>query len=454
MIFQRGNPMDYERWAAEPGMAHWDYAHCLPYFKRLETTLAGADEYRGGDGPLILERGPAANPLFEAFFAAGEQAGIPTTTDVNGYRQEGFAAFDANRHRGRRLSAARAYLHPVMDRPNLHVVTRAHATRIVFDGTKATGVEYRRGRRIRRALGSEIVLCGGAINSPQLMMLSGVGPAAHLADVGIDPIVDLPGVGQNLQDHLEVYIQYASKQPVSLQPYLAKWRMPIIGLQWLFRRGPGATNHFEGGGFVRSNDEVEWPNLMLHFLPIAIRYDGSVPEGGHGYQLHIGPMFSDARGSIGLKSADPFDKPSLRFNYLSTEADRKEWVETVRMARHILTQPAFEPFNAGEISPGPEVQTDDEILAWVARDAETALHPSCTLKMGTDPMAVVDPATMRVHGIEGLRVVDASVMPTITNGNIYAPVMMIAERAADMILGNDQLPAEHVEWYRHPGPPA
>ena len=449
MIFQRGNPMDYEKWAAEPGMERWDYPHCLPYFKRLETTLAGADEYRGGEGPLVLERGPAANPLFGAFFAAGEQAGIPTTTDVNGYRQEGFAAFDANRHRGRRLSASRAYLHPVMDRPNLSLVTRAHITRILFEGRRAVGVEYRKGRRLRRAEASELILCGGAINSPQTLMLSGIGPARHLESFGIGVVADLPGVGQNLQDHLEVYIQHASKQPVSLQPYLARWRMPWIGLQWLFRTGPATSNHFEGGGFVRSNDRVEYPNLMLHFLPVAIRYDGSVPAQGHGYQVHVGPMFSDVRGAITLRSADPFDKPALRFNYLSTPNDRREWVEAVRTVRHILSQLAFEEFDAGELSPGPAVQTDQEILDWVRSDAETALHPSCTAKMGTDQMAVVSPETFRVHGVEGLRVVDASVMPTITNGNIYAPVMMIAEKAADAILGNTPLPPEEVAWYRH-----
>ena len=448
MIFQRGNPLDYRKWASQTGMSHWDFAHCLPYFKRLETTLAGTDRYRGGSGPLILERGPATNPLFQAFFAAGEQAGIPRTTDVNGYRQEGFAAFDANRYRGRRLSAARAYLHPVIARPNLTVTTRAHATRILFDGMRAIGVEYRKARSLRRVTGNEIIACGGAINTPQLLMLSGLGPAGHLEGLGIDVVADLPGVGQNLQDHLEVYIQYASKQPVSLQPHLAPWRKPWIGLQWLFRRGPGTSNHFEGGGFIRSNDEVTYPNLMLHFLPIAIRYDGSVPSGGHGYQVHAGPMYSDARGEIFLKSADPFDKPGLRFNYLSTATDRKEWVEAVRLTRRILNQPALEEFNGGELSPGPGVTTGEEILAWVAKDAETALHPCGTARMGAGGMAVVDPDSLRVHGIDGLRVVDASVMPNITNGNIYAPVMMIAERAADMILGNPQLPPEHVDWYR------
>ena len=449
MIFQRGNPMDYEKWASATGMGDWSYAHCLPYFKRMETTLAGEDEYRGGQGPLVLERGPATNPLFQAFFEACQQVGIPLTSDVNGYRQEGFAAFDANRHRGRRLSAARAYLHPIMGRPNLTVVTRAHTTRILFEGTRAVGAEYRKGRKLHRVGAQEVIVSGGAINTPQLLMLSGLGPRKHLEELGVDVVNDLPGVGRNLQDHLEVYIQYASKLPVSLQPQLAAWRKPLIGLQWLLRRGPGTSNHFEGGAFVRSNDRVAYPNLMLHFLPIAIRYDGSVPAGGHGYQVHVGPMYSDVRGSIFLKSTDPYDKPGLRFNYLSTSADRQDWVEAIRFVRYLLNQPAFDDYNGGELSPGPEVSTDEEILAWVARDAETALHPCGTARMGTDTMSVVDPGSLRVHGMEGLRVVDASVMPTITNGNIYAPVMMIAERAADLVLGNQPLPPEHVDWYRH-----
>ena len=292
-------------------------------------------------------------------------------------------------------------------------------------------------------------MCGGAINSPQLLQLSGVGNGAELAELGIDVVADLPGVGENLQDHLEVYIQYGSKQPVSVAPAL-KWRnRPMVGAKWLFgRTGPGATNHFEGGGFARSNDDVAYPNLMFHFLPIAIRYDGSQPAGGHGYQVHIGPMYSDSRGTVKITSRDPDVHPALRFNYLSTPTDRREWVEAIRVARTILTQPAFDEYNAGELSPGPAVQTDEEILAWVARDAETALHPSCTAKMGTDPMAVTTPRRLRVHGLEGLRVVDASVMPYITNGNIYAPVMMTAEKAADLILGNTPLPPEPVAFYR------
>jgi choline dehydrogenase len=451
MIFQHGNPMDYERWAADAGMGSWDFAHCLPYFKRMENCLAGDDEFHGHAGPLVLERGPATNPLFEAFFAAAEQAGYPRTDDVNGYRQEGFAPFDRNVHRGRRLSAARAYLHPVMRRPNLTVRTRAFATQILFDGTRAVGVKYRRGRgRAQEAYGKEIILCGGAINTPQLLQLSGVGNAGELRALDIDVVADLPGVGENLQDHLEVYVQYGCKKPVSMQPALAKWKRPFIGAQWLFlRSGPAATNHFEGGGFVRGNSDVDYPNLMFHFLPIAIRYDGSAPDGDHGYQVHVGPMYSDTRGSVKIRSRDPEEHPALRFNYLSTERDRREWVEAIQVARAILNQPAMEEFNNGEISPGPDVRTDEEILDWVARDGETALHPSCTARMGTDPMSVVDPASMRVHGLQGLRITDASVMPYITNGNIYAPVMMVAEKAADLILGNTPLPPENATFYQH-----
>jgi choline dehydrogenase len=451
MIFQRGNPLDFERWAADPGMAAWDYAHCLPYFKRMEDCLAApaGDPYRGDAGPLVLERGPATSPLFEAFFAAVEQAGYTLTDDVNGFRQEGFAAFDRNIHRGRRLSAARAYLHPVMNRKNLTVVTRALVTALRTEGERAVGLDLVHRRRLHRVTAAEVILCGGAINSPQLLQVSGIGSAADLERAGISPVVDVPAVGEHLQDHLEVYLQHACTQPVSMQPYLQKWRWPWIGLQWLARRGPGATNHFEAGGFVRTNDEVLYPNLMFHFLPIAVRYDGSAPAGGHGYQVHIGPMYSDARGSVSVTSPDVRVKPKLRFNYLSTAQDRREWVETVRVARHILSQPAMQPFDGGELSPGPEVESDDDILAWVARDAETALHPSCTCRMGVGVGAVVDPATMRVHGVGGVRVVDASAMPYVTNGNIYAPVMMLAEKAADLIAGNTPLPPEHVAYYRH-----
>jgi len=455
MIFQRGNPMDYERWAADPGMGTWDYAHCLPYFKRMETCMAGGDPYRGTAGPLVLERGAAQSPLFDAFFESVQQAGFPLTEDLNGYRQEGFAKFDRNIRRGRRLSAARAYLYPVIKRPNLEVVCRAMATRVLFDGKRATGVEFTKGRgKPRRAMANEIVLCGGAINTPQLLQLSGVGDQDELRALGIPLVHHLPGVGEHLQDHLEVYVQHACKQPVTQQPSLKLWRRPWIGLQWLFfRAGPGATNHFEAGGFVRSNDDMKYPNLMFHFLPIAIRYDGSPPPGRkkleHGYQMHVGPMYSDSRGSVKITSRDSRVKPALRFNYLSTEQDRREWVEAIRVTRRILGAPAFVPFSDGELSPGKDVQSDEQILAWVAKDAETALHPSCTCRMGTDERSVVDPLSMKVHGVDGLRVCDASVLPYVTNGNIYAPVMMVAEKAADLIAGNAPLAPEYVAFYRH-----
>jgi choline dehydrogenase len=462
MIFQRGNPLDLERWAADAGMESWDYAHCLPYFKRMETCLAGADQWRGGDGPLVLERGPATNPLFGAFFEAAQQAGYPLTSDVNGYQQEGFNRFDRTIKNGRRWSSSDAYLRPAKKaRKNLTVQCLSLVHRVIFEGKRAVGVEYTRslpfggrlgriGSGLRRVRAGEVVLSGGAINTPQLLLLSGIGNAGELAALDIPVVTDLPGVGENLQDHLEAYVQYASKQPVSLAPALKLRNRPAIGLEWLLRRtGPASTNHFEAGGFTRSNDDVDYPNLMFHFLPIAVRYDGTSPIKGHGYQVHIGPMYSDARGSVKLVSKDPRIPPAMEFNYLSTDQDRREWVEAIRVARQILTQPGFDEYNDGEISPGPGVSTDEEILDWVAQDAETAYHPSCTARMGTDELSVVDPLTMQVHGVEGLRLADASAMPYITNGNIYAPVMMLAERAADLISGNTPLAAEPVPFYRY-----
>ena len=452
MIFQRGNPLDFERWGADAGMSSWDYAHCLPYFKRMENCLAAdaTDQFRGKNGPLRLERGQVKNPLFGAFFSAVKQAGHPITQDVNGYQQEGFAAFDRNVKRGRRFSAARAYLHPVKRRRNLTVQCRALATKLITEEKTVVGVEYSlpfgRNKSVRA---KEVILCGGAFNSPQLLQVSGIGNETDLRSVGITPVHHLPGVGENLQDHLEVYVQQSCTQPVSLNPTMKFWKRPFIGFAWLFRKGPGASNHFEAGGFIRSNDEVKYPNLMFHFLPIAVRYDGTAPAGGHGYQVHIGPMYSNSRGSLKVISADVRDKPAFTFNYLSTFEDKREWVEAISAARKILGQPAFAPFNGGEISPGPQVSTDEQVLDWVRKDGETAYHPSCTCKMGTDAMSVVDPATMRVHGMAGLRVVDASVMPYVTNGNIYAPVMMVAEKAADLILGKTPLDPESVEFYRY-----
>ncbi|WP_027964036.1 choline dehydrogenase [Halalkalibacillus halophilus] len=459
MIFQRGNPLDYERWGADDGMENWNFASCLPYFKKMESALASEkdDEFRGHDGPLKLERGPAKNPLFEAFFDSAVEAGYSRTPDVNGYRQEGFGPFDKHVYNGRRLSASRAYLHPVMNRENLTVTTGAFVSSVNFDGKRATGVTYTKGGKTYQVNAGEVVLAGGAINTPQLLQLSGVGNAEHLRSLDIEPVVDLPGVGENLQDHLETYIQYKCSKPVSEQPNLNYAKMPWIGLQWLLgRKGAAATNHFEGGGFVRSNEDVEYPNLMFHFLPVAVRYDGKKADTKHGFQVHVGPMYSDARGSLKIKSKDPKEHPSMVYNYLSTEQDRREWIEAVRISREIMDQPSMAPYNGGEISPGTAVQTDEEILDWVAKDAETALHPSCTAKMGpaTDPMAVVDPETMKVHGVENLRVADASAMPYVTNGNIHAPVLMLAEKAADLIQGKKPLAPIEIDYYRHGVSPA
>lgn len=452
MIFQRGNPLDFQRWASDPGMESWDYANCLPYFKRMESCMAAelADPYRGKSGPLVVERGAVKNPLFSAFFAAVQQAGFSLTKDVNGYRQEGFAAFDRNIRRGRRFSAARAYLHPVKHRQNLDVKCRAMVTKLITEGKTVIGVEYSLpfGRR-RKVSAKEVIVCGGAFNSPQLLQVSGIGDSDHLRNVGVEPVHHLPGVGENMQDHLEVYVQHACTQPISLNPLMKMYRRPWIGLQWILGRGPGTSNHFEAGGFARSNEEVSYPNLMFHFLPIAIRYDGTAPAGGHGYQVHIGPMYSNSRGSVRITSGDVRVKPSLQFNYLSTDQDRREWVEAIQVARRILSQEAFAPYSGGEISPGPGIDSDEKILEWVRNDGETAYHPSCSCRMGTDDMSVVDPLTMAVRGMAGVRVVDASVMPYVTNGNIYAPVMMLAEKAADLILGNESLAPESVNFFQH-----
>ncbi len=447
MIYIRGNAMDYEKWAKVEGLEEWSYKHCLPYFRKCETRLEGADKYHGSNGPLQVTTADCDNPLFKAFFAAGEQAGYPLTDDVNGYQQEGFGIFDQNIYRGRRNSASRAYLHPVMNRKNLTVITGAMANRILFDGKTAIGVEYIKRGAEKTVYGSEIISCGGAINSPQLLQLSGIGNAEELKALGITPVHNLPGVGENLQDHLELYVQYACKRPVSMYPALKWYNQPKIGFDWLFRRkGAAATNHFEAGGFVRGNDEVEYPNLQFHFLPLAIRYDGSAPRAGHGFQLHVGPMNTDVRGHVKIKSKDPKQKPEIFFNYLSTEQERKEWVEAIRVSRNIIAQPAFDDLRGEELAPGIDAQTDEEILDFVAREGESAYHPSCTCKMGYDDMAVVD-AELRVHGVKNLRVVDTSVFPSITNGNLYAPTIMVAEKAADIILGNYMEPAMDADFY-------
>ena len=453
MFFQRANPLVYDHWAEAPGMQAWDYAHCLPYFKRLEQ-FADDDPtglFRGRSGPIPVHRHQAKNPLFGALFEAARQAGYEVVDDVNGYRQEGFAAFDSNIENGERYDAARTYVQPILGRKNLEVVTRALVSRVVFEGTRAVGVEVasrRRGTTIIR--GSEIILCGGAFNTPQLLQLSGVGNGKELSQLGIDVVEDLPGVGQNLQDHLEAFVMHACTQPVSMASILKPRARPAIGAKWLLRReGPAASNHFEAGGFVRSNDQVPMPNQMLTMLALGVRNDGTPAPTEHSYQINLGPQTPQSKGHVRLRANDPFQAPVLTFNYLSTEQDRRDWIEGVHITRDLLTQPAFTLFDGGELSPGPDVKTDKEILEWVARDAETTYHPCGTCKIGTDDQAVIDPQTMRVHGLDGIRVVDASVMPIIPNANLYAPVMMIAEKAADLILGKEPLAPEHVGFYRH-----
>ncbi len=445
MIWIRGNQLDFDKWAQVEGLEEWSYAHCLPYFKRLEHRLIGGDRYRGDQGPLYLTTPKCENPLFQAFFKAVQEAGYALTEDVNGAKQEGFGAFDQTIYRGRRFSAAQAYIHPVKHRKNLSIATRTTVTRILFEGTKAIGVETVGRRGNRKFIGHQIICCGGAINSPALLQLSGIGNADHLRPLGIPVIQDLPGVGENLQDHLEVYVQWACAKPVSLYPMLSPWRAPKIGFDWLFRRkGVGTSNHFEAGGFVRSNDQVKYPNLQFHFLPLAIRYDGTSPGSGHGFQLHVGPMNTDVRGAVKIRSSDAREYPSILFNYLSTKQERREWCEAIRCARHLIGMPAFDEFRGEELSPGEHAVTDEEILDFVAREGESAYHPSCTCAMGYDSTAVVN-SSLQVHGLSNLWVVDASVMPFITNGNIYAPTMMIAEKAADLILGRTPLSPTEVK---------
>jgi choline dehydrogenase len=453
MFFQRANPLVYERWAELKGMETWDYAHCLPYFKRIER-YTGPDptgNYRGRSGPIPVQNHRADNPLFGALFEAARQAGYEVVDDVNGYRQEGFAPFDCNIWNGERYDAARTYIEPILRRRNLEVVTGTLVNRVVFDGKRAVGVEIasrREGKTIIR--GSEIILCGGAFNSPQLLQLSGVGNGKELSRLGIDIVEDLPGVGENLQDHLEAFVMYGCIQPVSDAAILKPKTWLGTGVKWLLRReGPAASNHFEAGGFVRSNDQVPMPNQMLTMLTLGVRNDGTPAPTEHSYQINLGPQTPQSRGHVKLRVNDPSQPPVLTFNYLSVEQDRREWIEGVQVTRDLLNQPAFDPVNGGELSPGPDVKTDEEILAWVGRDAETTYHPCGTCKMGTDEEAVVDPQTMRVHGLEGIRVVDASVMPVIPNANLYAPVMMIAEKAADLILGHKPLAPEYVDFYRH-----
>ncbi|HEY5204052.1 MAG TPA: choline dehydrogenase [Roseiarcus sp.] len=452
MVYARGHPLDFERWE-EQGARGWGYGNVLPYFRRAERFQGGSDAYRGDGGPLTTAHGTKTNPLYDAFIEAGRQAGYGVSADLNGERQEGFGALGMTVKDGVRWSTANAYLKPAMKRLNLEVITHALATRVAFDGRRAVGVRYRRrGREQTARARGEIILCGGPINSPQLLKLSGMGPAEELRSFGIDVLADRPGVGENLQDHLEFTFQVASKQPITLYSHIGLFRRGLIGAEWLMRgRGLGASNHFEAGGFIRSRAGVRYPDIQFHFLPMAAAYDGSTLAKEHGFQAHVGPMRSKSRGWVRLRSANPADPPRIQFNYMSHPED---WIETracVRLTREIFAQHAFDPYRGTEIKPGAECVSDEAIDAFVRDHVDTAYHPSCTCRMGSpgDPFAVVDPET-RVIGVEALRVVDSSIMPSITNGNLNAPTIMLAEKAADVIRGLDPLPASNAPYYVAP----
>ena len=440
MAYVRGNPLDFDGWA-EGGAPGWSYAEVLPYFRKAETCAGGGDAWRGDSGPLNTSRGRMANPLYAAFIEAGEQAGYARTADMNGYRQEGFGPMDMTVHRGRRWSAANAYLRPAAGRPGLAVETGALATRILLDRRRATGVEYRQGDAVRTAEARrEVVLSGGPINAPQLLMLSGIGPAAHLAEHGIEAACDLPGVGRNLQDHLELYVQQECIRPITLYSATGLLQKALIGARWmLFRSGLGATNHFEAGGFIRSRPGVRWPDIQYHFLPLAASYDMNDRVRCHGYQAHVGPMRSKSRGEVRLASADPLEQPGVRFDYMSHPDDWTEMRACVRLTRELFARPAFDPYRGRELAPGEAAQSDAEIDAFVRETVQSAYHPCGTCRMGSDELAVVDPE-LRVRGTKGLRVVDSSIMPAITTGNLNAPTIMIAEKAADIIRGRTPLP--------------
>ncbi|HWT63619.1 MAG TPA: choline dehydrogenase [Ochrobactrum sp.] len=451
MVYVRGHARDYDHWS-ESGARGWSYADVLPYFKRMENSHGGQDGWRGTDGPLHVQRGRRDNPLFKAFVDAGHQAGFEVTEDYNGQKQEGFGPMEQTIHNGRRWSAANAYLKPALKRPNVKLV-KGLARKIVLEGKRAVGVEIEAGRtfstiRARR----EVIIAASSINSPKLLMLSGIGPAAQLKEHGIDVVADRPGVGQNLQDHLEVYIQQECTQPITLYSKLNLFSKAMIGAQWLFfKSGDGATNHFESAAFVRSKAGVEYPDIQYHFLPVAIRYDGKAAAESHGFQAHVGPMRSKSRGSVTLRSANPRDKPRIQFNYMSHEDDWADFRHCVRLTREIFGQNAFAPFSGAEIQPGANVQSDDEIDNFLREHVESAFHPCGTCKMGAvdDPMAVVDPEC-RVIGVEGLRVADSSIFPRITNGNLNGPSIMTGEKASDHILGRTPLARSNQEPWINP----
>ena len=452
MVYVRGHAKDFDHWA-ESGADGWSYADVLPYYKRMENWDSGGHggdpEWRGKDGPLHVTRGPRDNPLFQAFVDAGEQAGYETTDDYNGEQQEGFGPFEQTVYKGRRWSAANAYLRPAQKTGKCTVVSGL-AAKVVIEEGRATGVKLVNGKVINAA--REVIIAASAINSPKLLMLSGIGPAAHLAEHGIEVIADRAGVGQNLQDHLELYLQMAASQPITLYKHWNIFSKAVIGAQWLFTKtGLGASNQFESCGFIRSQKGVEYPDIQFHFLPIAVRYDGQASAEGHGFQAHVGPMRSPSRGEVTLRSSDPSEAPKIVFNYMSTDQDWEDFRRCIRLTREIFAQDAFKPFVKHEIQPGSGVQSDAELDAFIKEHAESAYHPCGTCKMGraSDPMAVVDPEC-RVIGVEGLRVADSSIFPRITNGNLNGPSILVGEKAADHILGRDMLPKSNDRPWMHP----
>ncbi|WP_375174122.1 choline dehydrogenase [Pseudooceanicola sp.] len=455
MIYVRGHARDFDTWR-DMGAEGWGYADVLPYYKRLENWHDGGHggdpAWRGTKGPLHVTRGSRVNPLTRAFVEAGRQAGYPVTDDYNGEQQEGFGPFDMTVWKGRRWSAASAYLKPALNRPNCDLI-RAFARRIVIEDGRATGVEIERGGKVEviRAE-AEVIIAASSLNSPKLLMLSGIGPAAHLADHGIEVVADRAGVGQNLQDHLELYIQAAASQPISLYSYWNLLGKAYVGARWLLTKtGPGASNQFESCGFIRSQAGVDYPDIQYHFLPIAVRYDGQAAPEGHGFQAHVGPMRSPSRGSVTLRSADPQDAPVIRFNYMSHDKDWSDFRKCIRLTREIFGQEAFAPFYKKEIQPGAELQSDDELDGFIREHVESAYHPCGTARMGRrdDPMAVVDPEA-RVIGVDNLRLADSSVFPLIPNGNLNAPSIMVGEKAADHILGKTPLPPENAAPWINP----
>jgi len=457
MCYIRGNALDFDHWAKRPGLENWSYLDCLPYFRKAEDRDVGANDYHGAGGPLsVTTPKHGNNPLYHAMIEAGIQAGYPATDDLNGYRQEGFGPMDrTTTPGGRRASTARGYLDQARKRPNLTIVTRALTEKLLLDGRHAVGVRYLRAGRAQAAYARrEVLVCGGAIASPQLLQRSGIGPAGELGKLDIPVIQDLPGVGSNLQDHLEMYLQYECTQPISLYPALLWRNRPRIGAQWLFLgTGIGASNHFEAGGFIRSRDDAPWPDIQYHFLPIAINYNGTNAIRAHGFQAHVGSMRSTSRGHVRLRSRNPADSPRILFNYMSQAQDWTEFRAALRITREIMRQPALAPYRGREISPGADAATDAQIDAFIRAHAETAYHPSCSCAMGQDAMSVVD-GQGRVHGMTGLRVIDASIMPRIITGNLNATTIMMAEKLADAIRGRDPLPRASVAYHIAQNEPA